>query len=473
MNEACTELLGASIEEIRGANAELYYHNPEDRERFKMVIDEHGFVKGFPLKLKRKDGATRQCILNSTAWRDMDGKIIGYLSIARDVTQAIEMERQLREKQKLEAVGTLAGGVAHDFNNLLQIVSGHAELLDLDLKDQGLRFDELAAIQEAVRRGADLVKGLLTFSRQVDGEFQSFNLNEGIRQTERLLNRTIPKMIEIQTHLHENLKTIDADGSQIEQMLVNLAVNARDAMPEGGVLLFETENTILDTEFCERYPECVPGEHVVLTVSDTGHGMDRDIQQHIFEPFFTTKKPGRGTGLGLSVVFGIVKMHGGCISCYSEPGEGTTFSIYFPVAATQEPQIRKEPPGMPMGSTKTILVVDDEHDIRELAKKTLERVGYRVMVAATGLQALEVYTKEMERISLVLLDLIMPEMGGKQCLEELLKIDPHVNVLIASGFGVEDATRRFLESSAKGIVRKPFNIRDFLESVRRALDSQT
>jgi len=253
-------------------------------------------------------------------------------------------------------------------------------------------------------------------------------------------------------------------------MLINLAVNARDAMPEGGVLLFGTENVYLDTEFCGMHSECVPGDHVILTVSDTGHGMDKDIRQHIFEPFFSTKKPGRGTGLGLSVVFGIVKIHGGHITCYSEPGEGTTFRIYIPVAENPEPRTTRMAFQMPKGGTETILVVDDEHDIRELAKRTLERAGYQVLLAGTGLQALEVYVKEKDGISLVILDLIMPEMGGKQCLEELLKIDPHVKVLIASGFGVEHATRRFLESSAKGIVRKPFDIKGFLKSVRRVLD---
>ena len=241
-------------------------------------------------------------------------------------------------------------------------------------------------------------------------------------------------MIAIELHLADNLRSISADPTQIEQILLNLAVNAAHAMPEGGKLTFETQNVKLDEEYCRTHLETKPGEYVLLTVSDTGHGMEKEILDRIFEPFFTTKDRGEGTGLGLSMVFGIVKSHDGHITCHSKPGAGTVFKLYFPAAEMEiawDPEITMK---MPSFGTETILLVDDEKSIRDLGKEVLTSVGYKVLTASTGREALDMYTKARDEISLVILDLIMPEMGGKQCLEELLKIDPGVKVLISSGF---------------------------------------
>jgi len=380
------------------------------------------------------------------------------------------LENQLREAQKMEAVGTLAGGIAHDFNNLLQVIVGYAELLTID-KDGRLQGSmEIRAIRQAAERGADLVKRILTFSRRVESHFAPVNLNEEVRQTERLLYRTLPKMISIELRLEDGLDRIRADTPQIEQLLLNLAINAKDAMPEGGTLIFETRNIRLDDHVSESHLKLEPGEYVLLQVSDTGHGMEQDVLEHIFEPFFTTKKPGEGTGLGLSMVYGIVKIHGGHISCRSEPGKGTTFEIYFAAEKGAARGRETEARPIPAGGPETILVVDDEELIGELVEKLLEGAGYKVIRAANGQDAVDIYRKEKVSIDLVVLDMIMPGMSGKKCLEHLLEIDPQAKVVIASGFSVDYETRQFLSKAAKAVVTKPFNMRELLGSVRSVLD---
>ena len=399
-----------------------------------------------------------------------DGRKVKF-HLAIEVTQQKTLQKQLLQSQKMEAVGTLAGGIAHDFNNLLQIISGHAELLEMELAQKSMRFSEMDAIRQSAHRGADLVKQILTFSRRIDSKFESICLNEEVRSTERLLYRTIPKMIDIALRLEEGIDRVRADATQIEQLLINLAVNAKDAMPEGGKLIIETEKVFLDEDYCRSHAELVPGRYVLLRVSDTGHGMEQGVLQHIFEPFFTTKGLADGTGLGLATVFGIVKMHGGHINCESELGQGTTFEIYFPAAEADKPEVVGEPEvTLVAGGTETILVVDDEPMIRELAKRILEKSGYSVLTAGSGKEGIEVYAQHKSDISLVILDLIMPEMGGKQCLEELLKINPQIKALIASGFAIKGDTKTFLDTEAKGIVPKPFNMRELLRSVRHVLD---
>ena len=331
-------------------------------------------------------------------------------------------------------------------------------------------YADLQKINQAARNGADLVKRILTFSRKAEINSRPLNLNHEIEQAKKLLTRTIPKMIEIELILSDDLATVNADPTQVEQILMNLAVNARDAMPDGGKLTFETKNVTLDEEYCGLHVGAKPGDYVMLSVSDTGHGMDHETLNHIFEPFYTTKETGKGTGLGLAMVYGIVKQHDGYITCYSEPGMGTTFKIYLPVIPTEaKSETPTEKPILPRG-TETILLVDDEEMIRELGKRILERSGYTVLTAANGKEALNLYRKQGSEISLVILDLIMPEMGGKQCLEELLKIDPQVKVLIASGYSGGGETKKTIETGARGFVGKPYDMRQMLQAVRQVLD---
>jgi len=298
------------------------------------------------------------------------------------------------------------------------------------------------------------------------------DLNHEVTLIEKLLKRTIPKIIKIEICLDRGLAIIDADPDQMGQVLMNLALNAKQAMPDGGELTIATTNISLDEELCRSDLEAQPGDYIVLTVSDTGHGMDKETLEQIFEPFFTTKEPGEGTGLGLAIVYGIVLQHGGHIACESEPGVGTTFKIYLP--AMKENEIageEKTEQGLLWGGAETILLVDDEDSIRDLGEKFLTKVGYTVLTASGGQEGLLLYLRESERISLVILDLVMPEMGGEKCLEEILAINPDAKVLIASGTAVKGKKKESIEAGARGFIRKPFRLTEMLKTVREILDS--
>ena len=315
------------------------------------------------------------------------------------------------------------------------------------------------------------MQNLMMFSRKVEPNLRPVNLNDEVVQVQKLLSRTISKTIKINLHLGGDLEFVEADISQVGQILMNLGVNARDAMPDGGTLTIETMNIELYEDYCSTHLEVKPGRYALLTVSDSGHGMDKETLSHIFEPFFSTKEAGKGTGLGLATVFGIVKQHKGHITCYSEPGHGTTFKIYFPAVQkgkdSETPTIER-----PIrGGTETILLVDDEDVVRELAMRILNRFGYEVITANNGKEALETYKREGERISLVILDLIMPEMDGRQCLVEILRVNPNIKVLIATGHSENGATYSHRESGARGFVEKPYNQKILLKLVREILDA--
>jgi two-component system, cell cycle sensor histidine kinase and response regulator CckA len=403
--------------------------------------------------------------------RDSSGKIVSYVAVKRDVTKEIELRNQLLQAQKMEAIGTLAGGVAHDFNNLLTIVLGYSELLLDDTEESDPAYADIQKIAEASRRGAQLVRNLLAFGRRADIRPRPMNLNHEVSRVAELLNRTISKMIKIEMHLDGDLDSINADPDQMGQVLMNLTVNAEHAMPGGGKLTIATANTSLTGEYRLTHLEIPAGDCVLLTVSDTGHGMDRHTIEHIFEPFFTTKGAGNGSGLGLSMVYGIIQQHGGHIVCESEPGHGTTFKIYLP-AITEEAQMEKQmEKTMLSGGTEKILLVDDEAFVRDLGQKCLTRAGYSVLPAGGGPEALEIYAKEGDQIALVILDLFMPEMGGDQCLDEILAINPRAKVIISSGASIDRKKKETLESEAKGFVSKPFRLSEMLKTVREVLDS--
>jgi PAS domain S-box-containing protein len=397
---------------------------------------------------------------------------IAYVSgVFFDITDKKRLERQLLQAQKMEAVGTLAGGVAHDFNNLLQAVRGYAELLLLDKNENAAGYWELQEICRAARRGGELTQQLLTFSRKVETKRQPLDLNHEVRVVRRLLERTISKMIEIELYLSDNLKVVSADPTQTEQVIMNLAVNAKDAMPEGGRLIIKTENVVLDEAYCKIHQGTKPGDYVLLSISDTGGGIDRQALKHIYEPFYTTKGLAEGTGLGLAMVYGIVKNHDGYINCCTEPGEGTTFEIYFPVIEHQRASVEKEGTEASLTrGTETILLVDDEEFVRDLGTQILTRFGYTVVTSADGESALEIFLQKKGQIDLVILDVLMPGMGGRQCMQELLRIDPQARVLIATGYSPDSSTKKALEAGASGYISKPFDLRQILREVRKALD---
>ena len=335
-------------------------------------------------------------------------------------------------------------------------------------------FRELREVIRASKRGAELTQQLLTFSRKVESKRKPLDLNQEVGELRQLLERTLPKMIEVEFNLTHDLRTINADSAQLKQVLMNLAVNAKDAMPEGGKIVIETQNLTLDEEFCQKYAEVKPGDYVLLSMADTGHGMEKETLEHIFDPFYTTKEVGKGTGLGLAIVYGIVKNHEGYVMCYSRPGSGSSFRIYLPVSEAArddeeagESLVAKSPP---MGGDETILLVDDEEFIRELGVDVLGQAGYTVLTASNGEQALEVYRKEQAHIDLIILDLIMPGMGGSKCLAGLRKINPQARVLIASGYSPDASTKGTLEAGAAGFINKPYDNKQLLDLVRKILD---
>jgi PAS domain S-box-containing protein len=469
-NPSALSITGYSEEEYAGIRIADLIH-PEDRE---MVLNRHqrrlmGEETPSPYSFRILNKAGEELWVQLNAVRiEWEGKP-GILCFLRDITQQKKLEAQFQQAQKMEAVGTLAGGIAHDFNNLLQTVLGYTEILFHE--DAGKSISqELLHIKHAAQRGAELTQQILTFSRKVQSKLRPVDLNIEVKQVQKLLQRTIPKMIDVELHLADDLKVISADPAQVEQILMNLSVNARDAMPEGGKLIIGTNNIFLDESYCRGNLEAHPGEHVLLSVSDTGHGMDKETIEHIFEPFYTTKGVGKGTGLGLAMVYGIVKSHGGHIQCLSQPGKGTIFSVYFPVFETETMAEDSTEEKIPVGGKETVLLVDDETSIRELGERTLLMSGYTVLKASDGERALEIYRREHEKIDLVILDLIMPGMGGKKCLEKILEMNPNAKVVIASGYTHDLTSDNPIEKRAKAIVLKPFNISQLLQVIRKVLD---
>lgn len=400
------------------------------------------------------------------------------MAIVRDLTnrRKVEKEReslraQLNQAQKMEAIGTLAGGIAHDFNNLLQIILGYSDLILRKKEEWDHDYESAKAIKSASERGRDLVQRILTFSSNCEAKLAPIDLNSQIVRINDLLQRTIPKMIEIHLDLADRLPPVFADETQIEQILLNLAVNAQYAMKSGGKLTISTCAVALDDTFCHSYSDMSPGQHILLTVSDTGHGIGEQILDRIFEPFFTTKAQGEGTGLGLSMVFGIVKSYGGHIVCSSKPNVGTSFMLYFPTANIQAGELESSQVEVYPTGSELILVVDDEEAILNFVKELLSMVGYNVITSSSPLGAIELFRMYKNEIDMVILDLIMPQMGGKECLENLIRINPDVKAIIASGYASEADERAKILELAKGFVRKPYNTDELLLQIRRVLDT--
>jgi len=421
-------------------------------------------------RFQHSDGTVRHVLGQAVPEIGLEGEILGFIGTLTDITEQKHLETKLQEAQKMEAVGTLAGGIAHDFNNLLQVILGYADLLRLRMGKDEPGSRELQVIVSASKRGAELTQQLLTFSRKVESKLRPTDLNLGVENTRKILARTLPKMIEIDVLLSGNLSFVNADPLQMEQVLMNLAVNAKDAMPDGGKLTIKTENVILDEEYCRTHPETRPGEYVLLEVSDTGHGMAEETLKHIFDPFFTTKGLAEGTGLGLAMVYGIVKSHDGYIDCTSDFGTGTTFKIYLPALEQEEKPEMVIEKDLYRGGTETILLVDDEEFVRDVARQMLTEFGYTVIVANDGESALQLYEQEQGRVDLVILDLIMPGIGGRKCLEKLLTINSKAKIVVASGFSDIEPMKETVEAGAKGFIGKPYEIISFLKVVREVLD---
>ena len=474
-NSRLHEMLGYEPGELEGLDHWLVYHPYYQdiiRERAQARLRGESVPQRYEVALLRKDGTTLPGEINA--------KIIlfenepGIQVWIRDLTEQKLMEQRLVEVQKMEAIGTLTGGIAHDFNNILTIMNGFTEMILLETAEDDDRREDLHKILETGRKGADLVQRLLALSRKGDSNPQPLNLNLVVENSRKLLERTFPKMIQIKTVLEKDLGMVNADNAQVEQILMNLCINAKEAMPDGGRLRMETRRVSVDEDYCSAHAGARPGPYVLIEISDTGTGMSKETRDRIFDPFFTTKGWDfkKGTGLGLSVAKGIVEQHSGWITCQSEPGKGTAFSIYFPLIEESPPVQKTESLAETFPSGESILLVDDEEYVRDLGKRILERAGYTVINAANGKEALEIYAREQSNIGLVVLDLVMPEMGGEKCLKELLKINPYVKVVVSSGHSLTPEERDHLGAYAKGFVNKPYEMKQFLDVVKEVLASE-
>jgi PAS domain S-box-containing protein len=405
--------------------------------------------------------------------RDAQGNIIGTFGVSRDITERRALEDQLRMAQKMESVGRLAGGVAHDFNNLLTIIAGYSQLVKGNLEEGSPLHAHVDEVLRASDRAASLTRQLLAFSRKQVLQVEVLDLNRALANMEKMLLRLIGEDIDLKAVRQPGLGRVKADPGQIDQVIMNLVVNARDAMPEGGTITIETANMDLTEDYARAHFPVVPGHYVMLSVSDTGTGMSPETQAHIFEPFFTTKERGKGTGLGLATVYGIVRQSGGYIWVYSELGRGSTFKIYLP--RVDEPVAEAESAAASLEKIKgseTVLVVEDEEAVRALVSKTLAAHGYEVLEAEGADDALRILEKHTEPIHLLLTDVVMPQMSGKELAERLSVMHPEVKVLYMSGYTDDAIVRHGVLEPGVSFVQKPFAPRTLVQKVRQVLDAK-
>jgi len=418
-----------------------------------------------------QSGSSGWCSDSSSPLRNANGEVIGVIATVSNLTERTHLEEQLRHSQKMEAFGQLAGGVAHDFNNILSVVMGYSSILKMETNLTSGQQDNLDQILAAAEKAAQLTKGLLAFSRKQTLAPKTVNLNDIVQHVQKFLVRVIGEDIHLKTILNEVDLPVNADSSQIEQVLINLATNARDAMQQGGLLTIETMLQEVDAVFAHIHGNGKAGRYAVITFADSGTGMSEEIRKKIFEPFFTTKETGKGTGLGMAIVYGIVKQHNGFINVYSEPGKGTTFRIYLPLVS-RETAVPEEQtaPAPPRGGSETILVAEDEQAVRELVEKVLTEFGYEVLLAVDGKEAIARFTANRDRIQLILMDMIMPQLNGQAAAAEIRKLQPGIKILFTSGYTADFIRNRGVDEEGMELIMKPVQLLELLRKVREILD---
>ena len=472
VNPAFTRITQYGSDEVLGKNPRLLKSGKHDPEYYQDLWET--ILKGEPwhgeVVNQRKDGTLYTEQMSITPVRDGTGKITDFVSVKQDVTEHRRLEEHVRQVAKMEAIGRLAGGVAHDFNNLLTIINGYSELLLEKLASDPQACAQLQEIKDAGERAATLTRQLLAFSRRQVLAPQVLDLNEVVSNLGKMLQRLIGEDIELRTLLDPALGRVRADPGQIEQVIMNLAVNARDAMPTGGKLTIETRNAELDAVYARSHVTVKPGIHVMLAVSDTGVGMTRETQRHIFEPFFTTKQEGKGTGLGLATVYGIVKQSGGSIWVYSEPGNGAVFKVYLPTLAEST---AAEPLGLETeadSGTETILVIEDEEGVRSLVRLALESGGYKVLEMDNAESAIGLFAKYEGPIHLILTDVVMRGLSGPLVAAKLVSLRPDVKVLYMSGYTDDAVVHHGVLTHNMPFIQKPFSPSSLRKKIREVLD---
>lgn len=470
-NPAFTRVFGWSLEERLGRKLDDFVPEkawPETKTMIAKVLDGEMFSSIETCRYD-KNGEIILVAISGAVYKDQNGHPIGSVINLRDISDQKRTEAQLQQAQKMEAIGTLAGGIAHDFNNLLMGIQGRTSLLIMDNESNDSHVEHLRGIENYVKSATELTKQLLAFARGGKYEILPTDLNELIDKSSEMFGRT-RKEITIHRKRQKEIWTVEVDQSQIEQVMVNLYVNAWQSMPEGGELYIETENVIIDSDFVKPY-RIEFGKYVKISVIDTGIGMDKATQEKIFDPFFTTKEIGKGTGLGLASVYGIVKNHNGFINVYSEKGEGTVFNIYLPVSEKIISRKLEFDKDIKKGN-ETVLLVDDEEMIIDVGKEFIKKIGYKVLIAKTGKAAIELYEANRDEIDIVILDMIMPEMGGGDTYDKLKEIDFEVKVLLSSGYSANGQATKILERGCNGFIQKPFNMSDLSKKIREVLDKE-
>ena len=477
-NNAICRILGNLPEELRTKNYRDFT-SPKTAQKikgvFRKVYKTGRSARVLNCEVITKDNTSKILYLSASLMRDDGRKPVGFRGIVQDVTDQLIAEKQREQlvsqmlhAQKMEAIGTLAGGIAHDFNNLLMGFQGNLSLMLMDVNPGHPHHEFLTNMEEYVKRGSDLTRQILGFARGAKYEVKPTDLNSLVAKSAEMFSRT-KKEIMIHKNFEQDLWTVEVDRGQIEQVLLNIFVNAWQAMPGGGSLNLKTENKVLANNDIRKPYALNPGKYVVISISDTGIGMDKATRERIFEPFFTTKKTGQGTGLGLATAYGIIKNHTGIIEVDSRKGQGSTFRIYLPVS-TKEVVPEKRIKGETLPGRETLLLVDDEEMIAEVGKRMLQKLGYRVLLAASGSEALTLYESQKETIDLVILDMIMPGIGGSEVFDSLKAIDPGVRVLLSSGYNLSGQASDILKRGCNGFIQKPFNLEQISTKLREILD---